>query len=72
MKILVVDDEQDVQTLFLQKFRKEIREQKVEFAFAFNGNEALTYLAQLHHEAVLDFVGYQYAGHERAGTAAEH
>lgn len=53
MKILVVDDEQDVQTLFLQKFRKEIREQKVEFAFAFNGNEALTYLAQLHHEAVL-------------------
>lgn len=53
MKILVVDDEQDVQTLFLQKFRKEIREQKVEFAFAFNGNEALTYLAQLHHETVL-------------------
>jgi CheY-like chemotaxis protein len=53
MKILVVDDEQDVQTLFLQKFRKEIREQRVEFAFAFNGNEALTYLGQLHHETVL-------------------
>ena len=53
MKILVVDDEQDVQTLFLQKFRKEIREQKVEFAFAFNGKEALTYLGQLHHETVL-------------------
>jgi two-component system, chemotaxis family, chemotaxis protein CheY len=53
MKILVVDDEQDVQTLFLQKFRKEIREQRVEFAFAFNGTEALTYLSQLHHETVL-------------------
>ena len=53
MKILVVDDEQDVQTLFLQKFRKEIREQRVEFAFAFSGNEALEYLGRLHHETVL-------------------
>jgi CheY-like chemotaxis protein len=53
MKILVVDDEQDVQALFLQKFRREIREQKVEFAFAFNGIEALDYLGRHHHEAVL-------------------
>jgi CheY-like chemotaxis protein len=53
MKILVVDDEQDVQALFLQKFRREIREQKVEFAFAFNGHEALDYLNTHHHEAVL-------------------
>lgn len=53
MKILVVDDEQDVQALFLQKFRREIREQKVEFAFAFNGNEALAYMGTHHHEAVL-------------------
>jgi CheY-like chemotaxis protein len=53
MKILVVDDEQDVQTLFVQKFRKEIREQRVEFAFAFNGSEALNYLNLHHHEAVL-------------------
>jgi CheY-like chemotaxis protein len=53
MKILVVDDEQDVQALFLQKFRREIREQKVEFAFAFDGREALQYLGTHHHEAVL-------------------
>jgi CheY-like chemotaxis protein len=53
MKILVVDDEQDVQALFLQKFRREIRDHKVEFAFAFNGNEALDYLGAHHHEAVL-------------------
>ena len=35
MKILVVDDEKDVQTLFEQRFRKEIREKEIEFIFAF-------------------------------------
>jgi two-component system chemotaxis response regulator CheY len=34
MKILVVDDEADVQPLFLQRFRKEIRSHEVEFDFA--------------------------------------
>ena len=29
MKILVVDDEEDVQPLFLQRFRKEIRSQEL-------------------------------------------
>ena len=53
MKILVVDDEQDMQTLFQQRFRKEIREGLVEFVFAISGEEALTYLNQNHHEAVL-------------------
>lgn len=53
MKILVVDDEKDMQTLFEQRFRKEIREQKVQFAFANSGEEALMYLQQLKHEAVL-------------------
>jgi CheY-like chemotaxis protein len=53
MKILVVDDEKDMQTLFEQRFRKEIREQKVQFAFANSGEQALHYLAQLNHEAVL-------------------
>ena len=51
MKILVVDDEKDIQTLFEQRFRKEIREKVVEFAFAFSGEEALDYLNG--HEAVL-------------------
>jgi len=53
MKILVVDDEQDVKTLFEQRFRKEIRENLVDFVFAFSGEEALTYLNENKHEAVL-------------------
>ena len=35
MKILVVDDERDVQVLFEQKFRKEIKNNEIEFLFAF-------------------------------------
>ncbi len=53
MKVLVVDDERDIQSLFEQKFRKEIREQLVEFVFAFSGNEALDYLNRVNHEVVL-------------------
>jgi two-component system chemotaxis response regulator CheY len=53
MKILVVDDETDIQTLFEQRFRKEIREKSLEFVFAFSGEEALTYLNGHEHEAVL-------------------
>ena len=41
MKFLVVDDERDVETLFLQKFRREIRNGDVELEFAFSGQEAL-------------------------------
>ncbi|HET6766252.1 MAG TPA: response regulator [Chitinophagaceae bacterium] len=52
MKILVVDDEKDVQVLFEQRFRKEIRNKEMEFAFAYSGEDALKYLNQL-HEAVL-------------------
>jgi CheY-like chemotaxis protein len=52
MKILVVDDEKDVQILFEQRFRKEIRNKEMEFAFAYSGEDALKYLNQL-HEAVL-------------------
>jgi two-component system, chemotaxis family, chemotaxis protein CheY len=53
MKILVVDDERDIQTLFEQRFRKEIRDKILEFAFAFSGEEALVYLNKHEHEAVL-------------------
>jgi CheY-like chemotaxis protein len=53
MKILVVDDEQDMQFLFQQKFRKEIRDGIVDFAFATSGELALDYLNKNHHEAVL-------------------
>ncbi|MFD2918515.1 response regulator [Terrimonas rubra] len=53
MNILVVDDERDVQTLFEQRFRKEIRNKELNFAFAFSGEEALDYLNRHDHEAVL-------------------
>ena len=41
MKFLVVDDERDVEMLFLQKFRKEIRSGLIELEFAFSGKEAM-------------------------------
>ena len=53
MKILVVDDETDVQTLSEQRFRREIRDRQMEFAFAFSGEQALAYLNEHAHEAVL-------------------
>lgn len=40
-KILVVDDEADLEILVKQKFRKKIRENIYEFVFAQNGEEAL-------------------------------
>ncbi|MEP6926895.1 MAG: adenylate/guanylate cyclase domain-containing protein [Ginsengibacter sp.] len=40
-KILVVDDETDLEMLIKQKFRKQIREHQYEFIFAVNGNDAL-------------------------------
>jgi CheY-like chemotaxis protein len=53
MKILVVDDEKDIQILFEQRFRKEIRNGEIDFAFAFSGEEALQCLEKYQHEAVL-------------------
>ncbi|GMQ25330.1 response regulator [Algoriphagus sp. oki45] len=44
MKILIVDDERDIEDLFRQKFRKEIRNQGLELVFAFSGREALDIL----------------------------
>ena len=53
MKVLVVDDEADVKELFEQKFRKEIKNNEIDFAFAFSGEEALKFMQQNEHEAVL-------------------
>jgi two-component system chemotaxis response regulator CheY len=53
MKILVVDDETDIKTLFEQRFRKEIRNGEIEFAFAFSGEEAFNYINKHEHEVVL-------------------
>ena len=47
-KILVVDDETDLEVLIKQKFRRQIREQKYEFTFASDGNDAHKKLRQIH------------------------
>ena len=38
---MVVDDEQDIESLFTQKFRKELRKGDIEIEFAFSGEDAL-------------------------------
>jgi two-component system chemotaxis response regulator CheY len=53
MKILVVDDEVDVQSLFVQRFRKEIKSGEYDFSFALSGEEALNFLKDHHSEVVL-------------------
>lgn len=53
MKILVVDDELDIQVLFQQRYRKEIRSGEFEFEFAHSGEEALAYLEEHFLEVVL-------------------
>jgi CheY-like chemotaxis protein len=53
MKILVVDDERDVQLLFQQRFRKEIKSGALHFVFAFSGEEAMTTLNSMEQKAVL-------------------
>ncbi len=45
-KILVVDDESDLEVLIKQKFRQKIRERKYEFIFADNGKNALEKLEE--------------------------
>ncbi len=45
-KILVADDETDLEVLIRQKFRQKIREQQYEFVFAVNGKDALEKIQQ--------------------------
>ena len=53
MNILVVDDETDVQALFEQRFRREIRGGEYQFTFAHSGEEALRCLHERGSEIVL-------------------
>ncbi|MYI01959.1 MAG: fused response regulator/phosphatase, partial [Gammaproteobacteria bacterium] len=41
VKVLVVDDEEDLELLIKQKFRRRIRSGELEFMFAHNGREGL-------------------------------
>lgn len=53
MKILVVDDELDVQSLFEQRFRREIRSGAFELIFAHSGEDALGLMREHFSEIVL-------------------
>lgn len=44
--VLVVDDEEDVQWLFKQHFRRAIKAGRLAFHFVFSGEDALDYLQQ--------------------------
>jgi sigma-B regulation protein RsbU (phosphoserine phosphatase) len=44
LRVLVVDDEPDLEALIRQRFRREVHERKFEFFFASNGEEALSLL----------------------------
>jgi len=46
MKILIVDDEKDVQWLFEKKFRREQKSGEFDMYFAYSGEEALELLKQ--------------------------
>lgn len=52
-KVMVVDDELDVQDLFIQRFRKEIKNGDYHFTFATSGEQALEILKGADSEAVL-------------------
>lgn len=47
LKILVVDDEPDVETMFRQQFRKQIKDGNVLLYFALSAAEALSFMDQL-------------------------
>ena len=53
MNILVVDDEKDIQPLFEQRFRREIRNGELNFEFAYSGEDALEVMNKYAQEAVL-------------------
>jgi CheY-like chemotaxis protein len=53
MKILVVDDEKDTQTLFQQRFRKFIKSGEMDFDFVYSGEEAIAYLETHNSQAIL-------------------
>lgn len=53
MNILIVDDEPDVQPLFEQRFRKEVKRGDIRLSFAHSGEGAFSYMEQHPSEVVL-------------------
>ena len=53
INILVVDDERDIQPLFEQRFRREIKSGELNFEFAYSGEDALEVMNSYAQKAVL-------------------
>jgi sigma-B regulation protein RsbU (phosphoserine phosphatase) len=53
IRVLIVDDEPDMEVLIRQRFRRKIKEGELEFVFAHDGQEALN---KLHEDPTLDVV----------------
>lgn len=53
VKVMVVDDEPDLELLIRQKFKKQVRNQELELVFAINGRDALEKLAQVPADLML-------------------
>jgi len=47
LRLLIVDDELDIKTLFEQRFRKDVRTGRVQFLFAHSGEDALKLVTDL-------------------------
>jgi YesN/AraC family two-component response regulator len=47
IKIMIVDDEQDVESLFNQRFRRDLKNNNFEFQFAFSAEEAWSFVSNL-------------------------
>ena len=47
MKVMIVDDEKDIEVVLRQRFRKEVKEGRVELCYAFSGDEALEMLSSV-------------------------
>ncbi|RPI01488.1 MAG: response regulator [Calditrichaeota bacterium] len=56
MKVMVVDDEKDVELLFRQYFRKEMQQKKIELIFAFSGEDALKQLRDMKQPPEIMFI----------------
>ena len=70
--ILVVDDEPDVEALFRQQFRRDLRSGRFHMEFAPSAPAALQRAADVRRAlADPDPLRHQHARHERAGDAAE-
>ena len=64
--VLVVDDEPDVEALFRQQFRRDLRAQRFVMEFAASASDALSRIARpVEQTADIDPLGHQYARHDR-------